>query len=139
MPNGWGDRSQKCDVPLITECAVVSESKIRTEVYEPSNATWNSITWSPKTDYNNHKGVMIGSGLESYVEQGYRRIGVAGTGKSEILQEAECILSNTKQLDSLSQHVQHRKHVKLLTVLLDIDCLVVTRVITHTNIKRSQS
>ena len=36
---------------------------------------------------------MIDSSLESYVEQGYLTIGMAGTGKSEILQEAQLILS----------------------------------------------
>ena len=90
--NGWGD-IKKCDVPLIKECTVNQEQKLRTEMYEPTNTTWNSITWSPETGYTNHKGIMIDGDLESYVEQGYLTIGMAGTGKSEILQEAQRILS----------------------------------------------
>ena len=39
---------------------------------------------------------MIDSCLESYVEQGYLTIGVAGTGKSEILQEAQLVLSKNE-------------------------------------------
>lgn len=40
---------------------------------------------------------MIDSGLESYAEQGYSAIGMAGTGgKSEILQEAQVILSKNE-------------------------------------------
>ena len=61
-------------------------------MYEPTCTTWNSITWSPETGYKNQKGIMIDSGLESYVEQGYLMIGMAGTGKSEILQEAQRVI-----------------------------------------------
>ena len=39
---------------------------------------------------------MIDSCLESYVEQGYVTIGMAGTGKSEILQETQLILSKNE-------------------------------------------
>ena len=67
---------------------------------------------------------MIDGDLESYVEQGYLTIGMAGTGNSEILQEAQRILSQKMlRLSSLSQHVQHIKHVKLLMVLLYTDYL----------------
>lgn len=91
----WGD-IKKCDVPSIKECTVNQEKKLRTDLYEPNNTTWNSITWSPETGYKNHKGIMIDSGLESYVEQGYLTIGMAGTGKSEILQEAQVLLSKNE-------------------------------------------
>ena len=39
---------------------------------------------------------MIDSELESYVKQGYLTLGEAGTGKSEILQEAQLILSENE-------------------------------------------
>ena len=39
---------------------------------------------------------MIDNGLKSYVEQGYLTIGMAGTGKSEILQEAQLLLSKNE-------------------------------------------
>ena len=93
--NRWGD-IKKCDVTLITECTVNQEKNIRTDLYEPTNTAWNSITWSPETGYKNHKGIMIDSCLESYVEQGYLTIGMAGTGKSEILREAQVILSKNE-------------------------------------------
>ena len=67
-------------------------------MYEPTHINWNSITWSPENGYNNHKGIMIDSGLESYVKQGYLTIGMAGTGKSEILQEAQVILSKNEAI-----------------------------------------
>ena len=93
--NRWGD-IKKCDVPLIKECTVNQEKKLRTDLYEPNNTTWNSITWSPENGYKNHKGIMIDNGLKSYVEQGYLTIGMAGTGKSEILQEAQLLLSKNE-------------------------------------------
>ena len=93
--NRWGG-IKKCDVPSIKECTVNQEPKLRTEVYEPTNTSWNSITWSPEAGYKNHKGIMIDSGLGSYVEQGYLTLGMAGTGKSEILQEAQLILSKNE-------------------------------------------
>ena len=65
-------------------------------MYEPTDTTWDSITWSPEAGYTNQKGIMIESGLDSYVEQGYLTIGMAGTGKSEILQEAQRVLLQKK-------------------------------------------
>ena len=85
-------------MPLIKECAINQEKKLRTDVYEPTYINWNSITWSPENGYKNHKGIMIDSGLESYVKQGYLTIGMAGTGKSEILQEAQVILSKNEAI-----------------------------------------
>ena len=38
----------KSDVPLSKECTVNQEKKLRTDLYEPNNTTWNSITWSPE-------------------------------------------------------------------------------------------
>ena len=52
--NRWED-SKKCDVPLIKECIVNQEKTLRTDLYEPTNTTWNSITWSPEAGYKNHK------------------------------------------------------------------------------------
>ena len=93
--NRWGG-IKKCDVPLIKQCTVIQEKKLRTDMYEPTNTIWTSITWSPETGYKNHKGIMIDGGLKSYVEQGYLTIGMAGTGKSDILQEAQLILSKNE-------------------------------------------
>ena len=89
-------RYQKTDVPLSKDCTVNQEEKRRTDLYEPTNATWNSTTWSPETGCKNQKGQMIDSCLDPYVEQGYLTIGMAGTGKSEILQEAQLILSKNE-------------------------------------------
>ena len=86
--NKWGGIKQ-CDVPVVKECNVNQDQKLRTEMYEPTNTTWNSSTWSPETGYRNHKGIMIDNGFKSHVEQGYLTIGMAGTSKSEILQEAQ--------------------------------------------------
>ena len=94
-PNKWGD-VKKCYVPFFEECTVNQEKKLRTDLYEQTNTTWNSSTWSPETGYKNHKEILIDSGLESYVEQGYLTIGMAGTGKGEILQESQEILSRNE-------------------------------------------
>ena len=90
--NAWGG-IKKCDVPLIKECTVGQEREPRTDTYVLNNITYNKITWSPEDGYKNDKGIMIDKNLMSYVEQGYLTIGMAGTGKSCILTEAQHILA----------------------------------------------
>ena len=110
--NRWGD-IKKCDVPDIKECTVNQTPKLRTELYEPTHTAWNSITWSPESGYKNHKGIMIDSELESYVKQGYLTLGEAGTGKSEILQEAQLILSKNEAVRQFTTACPTHKACKL--------------------------
>ena len=42
---------KKCDVPLIKECTVRLEPKIRTDKYDSTNNTWNTISWNPILGY----------------------------------------------------------------------------------------
>ena len=111
--NRWGD-IKKCDVPLIKECTVNQEKKLRTDLYEPNNTTWNSITWSPENGYKNHKGIMIDNGLKSYVEQGYLTIGMVGTGKSEILQEAQLLLTKNEAVRQIITACPTHKACKIV-------------------------
>ena len=46
--------------------------------------------------YENHKGYKMDINLPSYIEDGIWLIGMAGTGKSEILSESQCILERKK-------------------------------------------
>ena len=57
---------------------------------------------------------MIDSSLESYVEQGYLTIGMAGTGKSEILQEAQLILSKNEAVRQFITACPKRKACKIV-------------------------
>ena len=41
--------------------------------------------------YENHKGYKMDIKLPSYIENGILILGMAGTGKSEILSESQCI------------------------------------------------
>ena len=43
--------------------------------------------------YENHKGYKMDVKLPSYIENGILLLGMAGTGKSEILSESQCILN----------------------------------------------
>ncbi len=85
-------------MPLIKTCTVNQPPKLRTDKFELTNNTWNTIKWNPDAGYKNEKGIMIDSNLESYINQGCLTIGMAGTGKSEILQEAQGILSKNEAI-----------------------------------------
>ena len=58
---------------------------------------------------------MIDSCLESYAEQGYLTIGMAGTGKSEILQEAQLILSKNEAVRQFISTCPTRKACKVVS------------------------
>ena len=79
ISNKWGG-IKKCDVPLIKECTVNQEPKIRTDTYEPTNKTWNII----KPD-----------DAENHIDNGYLVIGKAGTGKTfELNRIKEILIKN---------------------------------------------
>ena len=67
---------------------------------------------------------MIESCLESYVEHGYFTIGMAGTGKSEILREAQVILPQNEAVRHFITACPTHKACKIATALLSIGCLV---------------
>ena len=89
--NKWGD-IKISSVPLIKECTINQERKLRTERFELLNNEWNSIKWMDNEHYENHKGYKMDIKLPSYIEEGILFIGMAGTGKSEILSESQCVL-----------------------------------------------
>ena len=90
--NNWGD-IKISSVPLIKECTINQEPKLRTERFELLNNEWNNIKWMDHEHYENHKGYKMDVKLPSYIEDGILLLGMAGTGKSEILSESQCILN----------------------------------------------
>jgi len=89
-------RYKKCDVPSIKECTINREPKLRTDSYELTNNTWCIISWNPDVGYKNEKGFMMDADLKSYVDNSCLFLGMAGAGKSEILQESQRILSKNE-------------------------------------------
>ncbi len=91
----WG-HIKKCDVPTIHACTINQPSRIRTETYKLTDDTWNNIIWNTNDGYINDENLKMDNNLPSYVEQSCLFLGMAGTGKSKILQEAQRILSKNE-------------------------------------------
>ena len=89
-------RYQKCNVPVIHECTINQPSRMRTDTYELTNNTWNIIKWNTDDGYTNDENLKMDNNLPSYVEQSCLFLGMAGTGKSKILQEAQRILTKNE-------------------------------------------
>ena len=87
----WGD-IKISNVPLIKECTINQEPKLRTEQFKLLNNEWNNIKWMDNEYYENHKKYKMDKNLETYIKDGILFIGMAGTGKSEILSESQYIL-----------------------------------------------
>ena len=76
------------------ECTINQPSIIITDVYELNNNTWNTIERDDDNGYTNEDNLNMDSNLHSYVEQSCLFLGMAGSGKSNILQETQRILTN---------------------------------------------
>ena len=87
---------KKCDVPTIHERTINQPSRMITDTYELTNNTWNNIEWSANDGYTNEEHLNMDNKLQSYVESSCLFLGMAGTGKSNILLEAQRILTNNK-------------------------------------------
>ena len=85
-----------CDVPTIHDCTINQPSRMRTETYELNNNTWTNIHWTTNDGYTNDENLKMDNNLQSYVEQSGLFLGMAGTGKSNILQEAQRILTKSE-------------------------------------------
>ena len=83
----WG-HIKKCDVPTIHECTIKQPS---TETYELTNNTWNNIHWNTNDGSTNDEILKMDNDLQPHVEQSCLFSGVAGTGESNRLQEAQRI------------------------------------------------
>jgi len=88
----WGG-IKIASVPLIKECTLNQEPKVRTETYKLKKNDWNKITWDADNGYTNHKNFKMDINLSSYIDDGILFIGRAGSGKSEILSESQIILA----------------------------------------------
>ena len=69
---------------------------MRTETYELANNTWNDIHWDTNEVYTNDEHLKMDNDLQSYVEQSCLFLGMAGAGKSNILQVAQRILTQSE-------------------------------------------
>ena len=87
---------KKCDVPIVHECTMNQPSRMRTDTYELTNNTWNDIDWNTNDGYTNDENLKMDNNLQAYVESSCLVLGMAGTGKSKILQEAQRILTKNE-------------------------------------------
>ena len=104
---------KKCDVPRIHECTIHQPSRMRTDTYELNNNTWNNIDWNINDGYTNDENLKMDNNLQTYVESSCLFLGMAGTGNSNILQEAQQILTKTKCSYYSKQHVPLTRHATL--------------------------
>ena len=91
----WGD-IKKNDVPITHECTINQPSIIRTYLHELDNNTWNTIEWDVDNGYINEEGFKMDQQIQTYIEQSCLCLGMAGTGKSNILQEMPRNLSKNE-------------------------------------------
>ena len=91
----WGG-IKICDVPTIHECTINTDNRVRTDTYELTNNTWNNIQWDADNGYLNEEGFKLDQKLQTYIEQSCLFLGMAGTGKSNILLEMQRTLSNNR-------------------------------------------
>ena len=89
----WGG-IKTCDVPIIHECTVNKDNRVRTDTYELTNDTWNNIQRDADNGYIIEEGFKMDQKLQTYIEQSCLFLGMAGTGKSKILQDMQRTLSN---------------------------------------------
>ena len=61
------------------------DSRVRTDTYELTSHTWNTIQWDADNGYFNEEGLNMDLKLQTYIEQSCLLLGMAGTGKSKIL------------------------------------------------------
>ena len=66
----WGG-IKKCDVPIIHECLVKTDSRLRTDTSELANNMWNNIQWDADNGYINEEGFKMGHTLQAYIEQSW--------------------------------------------------------------------
>ena len=69
---------------------------MRTDTYELTNNTWNNIEWNANDGYTNDEHLKMDNKLQSYVESSCLFLGMAGTGKSKTLLEAQRILTKNE-------------------------------------------
>ena len=69
---------------------------MRTDTYELTNITWNTIEWNSDNGYTNDEFLKKDNNLQSDVEQSCLFLGMARTGKSKILQEPQRILTKSE-------------------------------------------
>ena len=61
-----------------------------------TNNIWTNIQWDAGNGYVNEEGFKMDQKLQTYIEQSCLFPGMAGTGKSKILQEMQRTLSNNE-------------------------------------------
>ena len=69
---------------------------MRTDTHELTNNTWDTFEWNSDNGYTNDEHFKMDNNLQSYTEQSCLFLGMAGTGNSKILQEAQRILTKNE-------------------------------------------
>ena len=75
---------------------------------------WNNIQWDADNGYINEEGFKMDQKLQTYIEQSCLFLGMAGTGKSKILQEAQRILTKNKVFRSFKTACPTHKACKIV-------------------------
>ena len=78
----------------VHECLINNE-RDNNNKYELINIEWINIKYNNENTYENDNGHKFDNNLEEYILNGIMFIGMAGTGKSEILKETQRILNNS--------------------------------------------
>lgn len=95
ISNKWGD-IKKVNVPNIKDCIINIPPHIRTDKYTLTNQTWNIVKPLANTD-DEWKQITL-EDVEKYINLGVLTIGIAGTGKSYILNKTTTVLSKDEIL-----------------------------------------
>jgi hypothetical protein len=111
----WGG-VKKCNVPLIKECTIDNTKEICTDPYVIQGNEWNNFTWCEGETYTNDEGMTMDAKIASgrYINDGFLMLGMAGSGKSEILKEAQRILEKNTAVRSFLTACPTHKACKIV-------------------------
>ena len=87
---------------------------MRTETYELINNTWKNIKWNTNDGYTNDDQLEMDNNLQPYIQKSCLFLGMAGTGKSKILQEAQRILTKNEAFRSVKTACPTHKACKIV-------------------------
>ena len=92
----WGG-VKTCDIPNIEKYIIGQTRDLHTESFTLTNQSWNKIEYGKHT-YINTNNITIDKKLSKYVGDGFLMLGMAGSGKSEVLKESQHILSKNNAI-----------------------------------------
>ena len=103
----WGG-VKTCDIPNIEKYVIGQTRDLCSESFTLNDNSWNKIEYGKHT-YINDSNITIDKKLPNYVGNGFLMLGMAGTGKSEVLKESQHILSKNNAIhDFISASPTHK-------------------------------